>query len=359
MQIKVKEDCFYKSDKYIDLDAIFSLIKERQHAWIDIDLEELSKTLWYQELGKRDKDDLKRFTIASTRKIKNKLTINISEDNVSPNTFNIIEAKIYLKQPLSILVENSQYETPFINSIIRNFDFESEINYAKEEGWLVYENLGGGNNNAIEGKINESFNHPFLTKDKSEYLRTFVIKDSDREYCSISEDGSTVSQQQLPPHKISYFKERNIPYHIWYKREKENYIPNSVYINYETDNVKKEYVKAYLRLNNHQMDFLDIEKGFSYFDKESNIVKVKDRNELKPEIKKLYCNISEDDYKILGLGFSVKYQNFKVNFSNEFATVSRDDMLSRINHQTRINSIHDEVERNEFDHIIHEIKRLL
>ncbi len=52
MQIKVKEDCFYKSERYIDLDAIFSLIKERQHAWIDIDLEEFVKNSMVSRIRK-------------------------------------------------------------------------------------------------------------------------------------------------------------------------------------------------------------------------------------------------------------------------------------------------------------------
>jgi hypothetical protein len=358
MQIRIKEDCFCIPERFGDLDVIFSLIKERQHIWIDIDLEEISKSQWYKDLGKRDKDDLKNFTIASTRKIKNKLTLDVSEEALNESTFNLTEAKIYLKQPLSILVENSQYEAPFINAIINNFDFVGEINDAKNLNWLIYENLGGGNNNTVQGKINELFNHPFLVKDKSQYLRVFVIKDSDREYCKINEDGS-VSIQELASNKIDYFVENKISYHYWYKREKENYIPDSIYLKYKSDKVKKEYIEAYLRLNNHQKDFLDIEKGFSYFDKDNNSSMVKDRDSLKVEIYNLYKKISESDYNVLGIGFTSKYPSFKSKFPNEFNNVSRENMLSRIEHQPSVKSKGDGKERIEFEHIIHEIKRLL
>lgn len=358
MQIKIALNCFDTRGKSEDLDSIYSLVKEQQHHWVDIDLEEIEKTEWFAGLGSRDINDLKKFSVASTRKIRNKLTINISENSILNSDYSIVEAKIFLKQPLSILVENSQYEASFINAIINNFDFDGEIIHAKQQGWLVFENLGGGNNNTIVGKLENSFNHPFLGDDKCKYLRIFVIKDSDRDFCIINDDG-TITQQQLPPVKTQFLEENKIPYHYWYKKEKENYMPDSIYEKYKFDRTKKDYINSYLKLNNHQKDFLDIEKGFSYFDKSDNSQKVKDISTLNSRIVILFNNISEEDFQILGMGFTSKYPNFKASFSNEFYNVSRLEMLERIEHQPLIKSEINDIERNEFEHIIHNIKRLL
>ena len=64
-------------------------------------------------------------------------------------------------------------------------------------------------------------------------------------------------------------------------------------------------------------------------------------------------------FEVIGLGFSDKYLSFKSKFSLEFNNVNREQMFSRIKHQPLIKSEIDGIERNEFDHIINEIKRLL
>lgn len=141
------------------------------------------------------------------------------------------------------------------------------------------------------------------------------------------------------------------------KREKENYMPDSVFINFKSDRLKKEYSESYLRLNSHQKDFIDIEKGFSSYDGVKKIVK--NRNELLVKTKELYRKVSDKDYEVIGLGFVDKYSGFKTKFSEEFTRLDRSDMLSRIIHQPLLKSDIDEKWRNEYDHIVNEIKRLL
>jgi hypothetical protein len=340
-------------------------MKQGQHNWVDMDIEYLQATNWFAGLGNRDVSDLESFAVGSTRKTKNKRTIVISSYQENENYYNTTEAKIYLKQPLTIFVENSDYETPFLNALVKNYDYSGDLTNAFKENWIVYENLGGSNNNAIQGKINNNFNHDYLNKNKRFYLRIFVIKDSDREYCIKNQDGS-ISIPDLPENKTDFFNHQEetfkIPIHYWYKREKENYMPDSIFLNYYNDPLKGSYVKAFLSLDNHQKDFLDIEKGFSFYDKETRLQKVKSRNELKREVKELYNNISNDDYFILGLGFTSKYSNLKSNFTKEFNKVNRHDLEERIKHQPKLTSKvnpKDTTERNEFENIVHEIKYLL
>jgi len=365
MQVRINHNCFENQSQFEDIDAIFSLFKQGQHNWIDMDLEYLKTTNWFNELGKRDISDINKFAVASTRKTKNKKQIHISSYQENENYFNTTEAKIYLKQPLTIFVENSDYETPFVNALVKNYDYSGDLINALNENWLVYENLGGGNNNAIQGKINNNFNNDYLNKNKRSYLRVFVIKDSDREYCIKNQDGS-ISIPDLPKNKTEFFNHQEekckIPIHYWYKREKENYIPDCIYSNYINDSVKGSYAQAFLRLDNHQKDFLDIEKGFSFFNKETKSLMVMSRNELKQEISDLYSKISDEDYYVLGFGFTSKYSNIKSNFTREFNSVNKNDLEKRIQHQPKLTSKvnpEDTTKRNEFEHIIHEIKYLL
>lgn len=347
MQVQIENLIFNKSSNFADLDSLFSLFRDEQHQWLIIDIEELQKTDWYAELNFRDKRLINNFAVASVRRIRNKKIINISE-NGGDVEFNLKEAYIFLRQALIVLVENSEFEPHFLNAIFDNFDHSGEINHAKQMQWLRFSNGGGANDNAITGEIQQSFNHPFLTKPKSTYLRYFVIKDSDKKYLD-----EVISQS-----KTRFLIQNNIPHHILYKREKENYVPDEVFKKYESIRAATDYIGAYLRLNEHQKDFLDIELGFSRKSEGERVLI--DRNELDVELKEFYRRISNDDYKVLGMGFSGKYpKSIKADFSKEFNKLTKTEMFGRIRHQELYESLFDGIKRNEFEHIIHEIKRLL
>lgn len=359
MQVKIEHSCFINNANYQDLDAVFSLFVEGQHKWIDIDLEEIEKTAWFENLGNRNIEDLKTMFVSSTRKSSSKKTIKV--DKEAKNEFNVFEAKLYLKQPLTIIVENYEHEPVFINTIIEKFDASNELIDAKNMQWLNYENGGGSNDNTVKGKLKESFNNQKLTKENSKYLRCFIIKDSDREYCTINED-ETVEWLDIPKRKTEFLDNNKIPFHILHKREKENYMPNRIYNSFnqttKRKDKRKDFAKVYLKMNNHQKDFLDIEKGFS--EKAKNGRKIIDRKNLKPEIKALYKSLSDAEYSTIGLG--IEYPNFKPEFSKNFQNVTKEDLEKRIKHQplltSKVNS-KDTTKRNEFEHIINEIKYLL
>nr|WP_315200972.1 hypothetical protein [uncultured Flavobacterium sp.] len=310
---------------------------------------------WKKTLSRSDVDFLKEgITIVDKKEI-------IISESQSDNEFRIKEAYSYLQQPLSIIVENYEYEPVFINCIFRNFG--NELITAKDRHWLKFENGGGASDNTIKGMIKELFNDSVFTKSKEKYLRCYVIKDSDREYCTINEDG-TISAIDLPAAKFGFLEDKQIPYHILYKREKENYMPDSVYNNFlqtaKKSDGKKEFSQIYLRFNAYQKDFFDIEKGF--FHKGA----VKDRKSLQTEVQKLFeklkdgKDLTDKEYAVVGRG--LPFPSLKSEFSKKFDDVKVDDLEKRIQHQpllkSKVNPA-DQNERNEFEHIINEIKYLL
>lgn len=310
---------------------------------------------WKKTLSRSDVDFLKEgITIVDKKEI-------IISESQSDNEFRIKEAYSYLQQPLSIIVENYEYEPVFINCIFRNFG--NELITAKDRHWLKFENGGGASDNTIKGMIKELFNDSVFTKSKEKYLRCYVIKDSDREYCTINEDG-TIIAKNLPAAKFGFLEDKRVPYHILYKREKENYIPDSVYNNFlqtaKKSDGKKEFSQIYLKFNAHQKDFFDIEKGF--FHKGA----VKDRKSLQTEVQKLFeklkdgKDLTDKEYAVVGRG--LPFPSLKSEFSKKFDDVKADDLEKRIQHQpllqSKVNPA-DQNERNEFEHIINEIKYLL
>ncbi len=310
---------------------------------------------WKQTLSRSDIDFLKEgITIVDKKEI-------IISESQSGSEFRIKEAYSYLQQPLSIVVENYEYEPVFINCIFRNFGIE--LITAKDKHWLKFENGGGASDNTIKGMIKELFNDAVFTKSKERYLRCYVIKDSDREYCTFDQDGNVIIKN-LPEAKISFLRDKQIPYHILYKREKENYMPDSVYNDFlqiaKKNDGKKEFSQIYLKFNPHQKDFFDIEKGFSHKGT------LKNRKSLQVEVQKLFEKLKDgtdlNDKKYTVVGRGLPFPNLKSEFSKKFDAVSGNDLEKRIQHQPLLQSMvnpGDQDERNEFEHIINEIKYLL
>jgi len=356
--VKFKTDILSNSDNDRKLDDFIHFFTTGQHRFSSDpkDVTAFENSTWKKSLPGSTRDLLEEGS--SSHGDDSKLEVVISGEN-NDTYFSLQEGFIYLDSTLYILVENVEYEKSFYLKIIKEFDPSGDLLKAFRNKWLnFYHGGGSGIDNVIRTNITRDDTTPScFTKSLERYLRFFVIKDSDREYCIIKhEEGeTTIEQQPLAESKTKFLDDNNVPYHILYKREKENYMPDRIYDGFQHKKLLKNFAQSYLRLDHPQKDFLDIEKGFLI--PGSNPKKVKDRATLKPEVRNLYKNISDKDYNILGLGF--EYPNLKSKFSDNFEHTTKDDLEKRIKKQPPIKSNHDGVERNEFEHIIHEIKRLL
>lgn len=340
MQVRIHKDIFNDPSNNDPLNDILAFFRQDRHQLIldDYDdIEAFKNSIWAQkELNPRDLKLINEFIITSTRKEKNKLLISLSNEN-KLDFFSLREAYLYLSQPLIVLVENVEYEPPFINAIIRNFDNTGELENSKKQIWWEFGmSAGSSAEQVINGKIENSLTNNEFVKPKENYLRYFVILDSDKKH-----QNDIVSEG-----RYKFMNDKNILYHILYKREKENYIPDNILIGLESD-----YFNNYLDLEVGQKDFFDLERGFN---------KNKSDRDWNSEIRDFFNvdNIPDSVFKILKSGSDVeeykKGEKFKKEFSKLFAYADKDNMLERISHQPRIGN-----DRNEFEHIVDMIKKLL
>jgi len=340
MLVRIHKDIFDDSSNYDNLNDILGFFRQDRHQLIldDYDdIEAFMKSSWaVEELNSRDLKLINEFIKSSVRKDSNRLLITISNENTQ-DFFSPKEAYLYLNQPLIVLVENVEYEPPFINVIIRNFDNSDELENSRKQIWWEFGMAAGSSaEQVINGKIENSLRNKEFVKPKEKYLRYFVIIDSDKKYLT-----DVVSE-----HKYKFMDDKKIPYHILYKREKENYIPDNI-----LNSLESNYFSNYIDLEEDQKDFFDLENGFK---------KNKSDRDWKNEIKEFYAidKISDPAFKILKNGSDLdiykKGEKFKREFSKLFADADKENMLKRISHQPKYIG-----GKNEFEHIVNEIKRLL
>lgn len=342
MIVTIKAEIFNDSNNHSDLDDLMHFFRKGKHKMNlkkKEDFDAFDNSDWIKKLSISDIDLLKN----SFSKI-DKKEIIISE-TINETEFNLKEAYAYLQQPLSIVLENYEYEPDFINCIFKNFG--NDLLEAKNKHWIKFENGGGKNDNTIKGMLKELFNDSIFTKNKETYLRCYSIKDSDRKYC--------IDPDKLPENTNTYLKDNNIPHHILYKRAKENYMPNSVLE--KSDN---EYLKTISKAFKDELkiDFFNITNGFDNKNKTDRDWKTTKKEEF--DFFELE-SIDDSYFKILKKGVDKK-DEFKRSFSKNFEYVTKEDLEKKINHQPKLTSKvnpKDSTERNEFEHIVHEIKYLL
>ena len=344
MQVRIHKDIFNDSSNNDVLNDILAFFRHDRHQLIldDYDdIEAFKSSIWAQkELNSRDLKLINEFIITSTRREKNKLLINLSNQN-NQDYFSPREAYLYLNQPLIVLVENAEFEPPFVNAIIKNFDESGVLIEGKKGHWWKYVmDAGSSVKQVINGDIENNFDDEAFVKEKSRYLRYFVLIDSDKEYPSMEVSAVTAKEE--------YLKRHNVKYHVFFKREKENYLPFNI-----LEGFGEQYFKLYMEFeNDEQKDFFDIEKGFKN--------KNKSDGNWKTEVKELYNfnKISDNDWGVLRKGVSqievFSKDKFKADFSRLFANANKIDMLNRISHQP----LYDE-DNNEFQHIVNQIKAVL
>lgn len=312
------------------LDTLWNCSRGRHFLFIGnlSNLESIKQSNWYISLRQSNKDQIDQQFIASAQLGKNLKKTNICKKNSTH--FSLEEAIAILCNPLTIILENIENDANFINAIIKCYAEGKEIDRHYKNGWLVYTN-GGGNNiqNVINGmKRRFEENKSVFPKNSTDYLRVFVIIDSDKKFPSQNE----VAADKVP--LLDFIKKNtNNHYHVMLKREMENYLPSEIFAEIPNN---EAYKKAYFNLSDIQKDFFDLEKGFPD----------KNFDQLDEEIQNLYSAVNKnakedaDAKKLFRKGGFVFYKTDgkKDNFKAQFPSLFLSKNITKSNLEKRAHS---------------------
>ena len=351
MVIEIKDDLFSSND-FKGLNYLIQILTYKQRYALFVEHTRLENSVLYKRLDEDDKLELmENYNRVITESLYITHTIGLDSKN---DQFCLEEAISFFIQPFSIILENGLNDKYLIEAIIEYFDSDKEIKRHLENGWIQFENGGGCTNikNFIEGKL-QSFNNlaKKYEKPNDSYLKYFVFVDSDREFPT-----------QANKHKKLVTETGDNKIHVFKKREMENYMPDEALDVIAGDNSQlKKWVDAFKNLSPIQKDFLDIEKGFPKQKlvknnknsrrkqkkrKRHEHEKRTNRQELDSNIKLLYHDVSDANFKILDEGFKLK--DFKTEFPKKFELkeAHKKNLLIRAG-------------SNEFEDIITKINKLL
>lgn len=253
MLIKIDLEVVNTEDQFRNLDRLLMLFESKQHEWYIENAEEIFECSWAIQLSKRHQNILgeiikkafvKSANISKKEKVDRGIVTIIPKGDCS-----LDNAIKFIDDPLYIIVENETSDSLFLNRLFEIYpDPGMELQNARKLNHLVYY-PAGGRNETIKTIANLS------NKKQSPYKpRIFVFIDSDKRYPGQPHDN--VLQQIVDSCAANDF-----PLHILYKREIENYIPKEVLqklIPFSLSHITEEFCK----LNPHQWDFFDLEKGF-------------------------------------------------------------------------------------------------
>jgi hypothetical protein len=333
MIVEIKKDIFESSD-FKELNYLVHILTYKNRYELFIELSIISTCDNYTKLDYNDKEYIEAtYNKAVIESKFDKQPNYFVSDTNSNNSFNIDESIRFFNQPISIVLENSLNDHYFIIAIIEHFDTTGNVKKHLKEGWIQFENSGGCTNteNFIEGKL-QSFNNLACTNNKNchDYLRCFVVLDSDKTHSSSSKNHQNV---------LGFLKKNNVPNHVLEKRCMENYMPDEVF----EDISKKEellfWFKAYQYLNKEQKDFLNINQGFGK--------KILKKDDLDIQIKELYLTVSDCNFEKLNSGF--KLENFKTEFPKNFSS----------HHMINKFTLNKRCVTNELEQIFQKIEKLL
>jgi hypothetical protein len=319
MLIEIKTDVFEKGD-FRELNFLIQIIHEQSRYKLFVEKTAVQSFDLYQRLDILDRENIES---AYDDLIESSFSPDcVISQTGSASTFNIQESIQYLKQPVSIILEHSENDAPFLNALIKHFKKKSKkIQQHKDNNWLQYVFGGGSTIEACVTTILKRYEN--LPKASHHYIRCFVLRDSDKEHPSMQLKTETENL-------IIFLQKHKIPYHILEKREMENYMPDIVFETIENKE-NRDFIQAYLRLSPIQKDFFDIEKGFPD----------KNWSSFPREIQDLYKSVGEKDITV----FRKKKveRHFKTDFPKWFLddTVKQANLLERTHHQTNPTELQD------------------
>ncbi len=327
------------NEKHLDLiDKIWHTSKDRHFLFIgDTENYKIIKdSEWYSYLRKSNKEEIDKQVVASLNIGRNKKKLLISNQETA--AFSLIEAYEMLHKPLTVILENKDYDRHFIDAMVRSFkELGQKIKKFYDNGWLTYENGGGSNIVSVINGLKDRFekNKSDFPKESQIYLRTLIIIDSDKRFPinqEVADDKMTT---------LSIIKQ-NSDYHVMLKREIENYLPDEIFNEIAGND---DFKRAYLKLKPVQKDFFDLENGFPHD---------KNFDKLEEGICSLYNDISDAEKKTFrkeSMQF-IKIDGKKDNFKARFPMLFESKNITRKNLEARANS-------NELEIILQKINDLL
>lgn len=332
MQCIINKNCFVNN--YLrDLSLIIGLSTyESEYNTVTVNDPSVFETVFFEELIKEDRDILMNAFFAElnqTEPYEGESVIIDAHGNSEDRKkiFSPHEAVTYLKQPLIILLENDRYDGRFVRCVISQFG-NARVKTALRNNSIKMGLSGGcGNTRNTLDEVYRSFSY------RPKFLRYFVVWDSDREY-----PGKEVTKYNTD---IPTLVEMNIKYHILYKREMENYLPEDA-IKDLLRPCLQSWFDAFCSLTAEQKDYYDIDHGFTY---NGTSYDSKNRSSLQPEIKTLFNSVSDTNFNILKCGFKVG--NFKDRFSHVFEVspyANKSTLLARTVHQPNPHELQDIVD---------------
>ncbi len=323
MIVKI-EPTIYNTEKYFDiLDQILFLFYSGKHNWYIKNVEEIIDSAWMKiEVAgtwkKAKVDDLIKTAVKSVYIDKNKqkyiITV-LNSDNETAYSYNPDNALKLLNDSLYIIVENSNSDRIFIETIAKAFN-KVKITEAISEEWIKFDTEGGSG--GIPRRIDFHFKKTYKP-------RLYILVDSDRENPSDNHHAEKI---------VEKCKEKELieeeDYHILFKRAIENYIPIEAFkeISNLFENVPKKVknvIDAYKSLKSEQKDYYNLKSGFKK-DK-------KKQGKLPEKQKELFDNINSKDilFQKLSEGFSV--DRFKPNdlhiLFNQSDTITKQTLIDR------------------------------
>jgi len=172
----------------------------------------------------------------------------------SDNVYSIDEIINFSNQTFLIIVEDYNSDRKFFNCLLRLFKDESKkISLYRGKMKLEFFNGGGSTiTRIIEGKVQELLERQ-LNPNKNN--RLFILLDSDKFHpkASLKKEDSDLTE---------FCDSYNIAYHIFEKREIENYMPDFLIQRLKHGN-NDSFIDSFLELNDRQRDYFDLEKGFN------------------------------------------------------------------------------------------------
>jgi len=255
MLINIDLDVINSEEQFRLLDRLLMLFENDQHEWyLEDKLEDVMQCGWPSQLSNRHQNILKTIVEKSfsrsgwvtkpEKRDRGIVKITLEGESSLENVLKGIDG------PLFIVVENETSDTLFLNRLFEIYPSHGKtLSKALESSFLEYY-PAGGRNETIKTIKNIS------NKKKAPHVpRIFVFVDSDKKFPGQEHDSTL---QEI----VDFCSEQNIPIHILYKREIENYIPKEVLqkrIPAQLSRVTEEF----FNLTADQWDFFDLEKGFN------------------------------------------------------------------------------------------------